>query len=143
MGVEAMDTVARWVFFINLSLLLLHEMDAVRRGEWRMFPFLKTLPEERAYRLFTLLHLPLYTLLLWLLGEGAPVPGMAAVDLLLVAHAVLHRCCEGHPGNAFRSRFSRSIIYAMAGLALLHLALGIAPESVDLFWKVRFKGIAV
>ncbi|MFQ7237062.1 MAG: DUF6713 family protein, partial [Enterococcus hulanensis] len=34
------------LFALELALLLTHEMDAIRHKEWRMFVFLKDLPEQ-------------------------------------------------------------------------------------------------
>jgi len=55
------------LFSVILSLLFLHEMDAVRNAEWKMFVILKDMDETKAYRIFTLLHLPLYAALLCML----------------------------------------------------------------------------
>ncbi|MEM5012432.1 DUF6713 family protein [Niallia taxi] len=49
------------------SLFLLHEMDAIRRSEWRMFIVLKDTEDSTAYMVFTLIHLPLYTIILALI----------------------------------------------------------------------------
>ena len=48
------------LFFINVSLILVHEMDAIRCKEWKMFIMLKDIKEEYGYLIFTLLHLPIY-----------------------------------------------------------------------------------
>lgn len=47
-------------FWLNLALLLVHELDAVRRQQWRMFALLNRLDDERAHQLFALLHVPLF-----------------------------------------------------------------------------------
>ena len=53
-------------FWIAFSFLLTHEMDAVRRHEWNIFPLLARLTDdERGYTLFTAMHIALYILLLW------------------------------------------------------------------------------
>jgi len=48
------------LFAFNFSLLLLHEMDAIRAKEWKMFAVLKNMNEQNGYIVFSLLHLPLY-----------------------------------------------------------------------------------
>ena len=45
------------IFYSGLSLFMLHEMDAIRRQEWRIFFFLSKLKEETAYAVFSILHL--------------------------------------------------------------------------------------
>jgi hypothetical protein len=40
-------------------------MDAVRVGEWKMFPLLSRLRDDAGYLVFTALHVPIYALLIW------------------------------------------------------------------------------
>ncbi|MEO1019618.1 MAG: DUF6713 family protein, partial [Pseudomonadota bacterium] len=54
------------LFFLGFSILLAHELDAVRGSEWRLLPLLKRLPETQARDLFIVLHVPLVALLIWL-----------------------------------------------------------------------------
>ena len=35
-----------------ISLLLIHEMDAIRTKEWKMFIILKDMADETAYKIF-------------------------------------------------------------------------------------------
>ncbi len=46
-------------FYLAATFMLLHEMDAVRCREWRIFPGLSLLGEETGFRVFMLAHLPL------------------------------------------------------------------------------------
>lgn len=114
------------VFVLLISLLFIHEMDAIRHREWRMFVGLKGLRDETAYRIFLLVHLPLYVAALFILASGA---GLArtilhyALDAFLVAHTVVHFGFRKHPNNGFTSVLSRVIICAMGILALIHLFL--------------------
>ena len=48
------------LFLLNLSIFLLHEMDAIRRSEWRLFIVLKDMEDSKAYQVFTGIHLSLY-----------------------------------------------------------------------------------
>ena len=54
---------AHCVFFAELARLFRDELDAIRRKEWRIFVSLSTLEEERAYRAFMALHIPIYLLI--------------------------------------------------------------------------------
>ncbi|WP_327204690.1 DUF6713 family protein, partial [Paenibacillus terrae] len=38
------------LFLLNLSLFLLHEMDAIRHSEWRLFIVLKDMEDSKAYK---------------------------------------------------------------------------------------------
>ncbi|HKH12607.1 MAG TPA: DUF6713 family protein [Rubrobacter sp.] len=46
-------------FILGFALLLVHEMDAVRLGEWKISPLLSGLREGDGYRVFTAPHVPL------------------------------------------------------------------------------------
>ena len=111
------------LFSMILALLFTHEMDAVRNKEWRMFIGLKDLPEETAYRLFLLLHIPLYTAVLLVLINGTETIGFYLVDLFMIFHAITHYLFRNHPNNRLTNRLSQGIINAAGALALIHLIL--------------------
>ena len=114
------------LFWLNLALLLVHELDAVRRQEWRMFAFLNRLDDERAHQLFALLHVPLFILTFWFLSRsGQPVYFwfQLVIDIFLIVHWGLHRLFRSHPANAFDNAFSMRLIAGMAFLGLIHAGL--------------------
>jgi len=47
-------------FYLALILLLIHEIDAVRCKEWRIFPVLSLLDEKMIFQVFMLTHVPLF-----------------------------------------------------------------------------------
>ena len=103
-------------FYVGLSFILTHEMDAIRVKEWKMFPFLTNLKEETAYLLFTSLHVPLYILLFWgLVGDGnrAMIMGL---NIFFVIHLFLHILFIKHKDNQFKSIFSWVLIFG-AGIS--------------------------
>ena len=100
----------------GLALILVHELDAMRCHEWRIFPGLSMLPDRIGRMLFILLHIPLFVFLL--VSLTAPVPGrafIAGLDIFLVVHLGLHLLFLLHPKNEFKDVWSWSII---AGAAL-------------------------
>jgi hypothetical protein len=106
-------------FFATLSLLITHEMDAVRQHEWRVLPLLAWVADdERGYRAFTALHVPIYMLLLWgLLSGGVDGQRVAAgIDIFCIVHVGLHLLFLKHPEYRFRSWLSWALIVG-AGLA--------------------------
>ncbi|WP_313893260.1 DUF6713 family protein [Psychrobacillus sp.] len=111
------------LFLFNLSLFLLHEMDAVRRSEWTLFIVLKDMEDAKAYKVFTFIHLPLYTIILTLLFSQYQIITFWLLDIFLIIHAILHLFFEKHHRNGFKNTFSRSIIYFMGVLAAIHLLL--------------------
>lgn len=109
------------LFLVNLSLFLLHEMDAIRRSEWRLFIVLKDMEDSKAYKVFTFIHLFLYIIILSLLFSQYQTVLFWILDLFFIIHAVLHLIFERHPRNEFINSFSRLIIYLMGILAVVHL----------------------
>ncbi len=112
------------LFFVAVSSLLLHEMDAIDKKEWRLLFVLRKLPGEGALRWFIWLHLPLFVALLALVAAGPSsttrwVEG--GVDTFLIVHAGLHERLSAAGDHSFANRFSRSTIWAAAGFAAAHL----------------------
>ncbi|MGG2055066.1 DUF6713 family protein [Lysinibacillus pakistanensis] len=108
------------LFLFNLSLFLLHEMDAIRRSEWRLFIVLKDMEDSKAYKVFTFLHLFLYVIIFSLLFSEYQIIVFWFLDLFFIIHAILHLFFEKHPRNEFKNTFSRAIIYPMGILAVVH-----------------------
>jgi len=114
------------LFWLNLALLLVHELDAVRRQEWRMFVFLNRLDDERAHQLFALLHVPLLILIFWFLSrphQPVYIWFQLVVDLFLIIHLGLHLLFRSHPANTFGNAFSMRLITGMALLGVIHAGL--------------------
>ena len=115
-----------YLFALNFSLLLLHEMDAIRAKEWKMFIILKDMKEQTGYIVFALLHLPLY---FWVVFSISQVWSYQygfvylVTDIFLIAHAILHFFFRRNSANEFSSIYSNILIYSMALLAILHLIL--------------------
>ena len=108
------------LFFLALSLLLTHEMDAVRRSEWKVFPLLAQISDDtRAYKLFTTIHIPLYVVLLWGTFSYGATKNQAfvyGIDSFCMIHVLLHLLFRCHPHYQFNNRFSWLLILG-AGLA--------------------------
>jgi hypothetical protein len=111
------------LFLFNLSLFLLHEMDAIRRSEWKLFFVLKDMDDAKAYKVFTFIHLPLYTIIFALLFSQYQTITFWVIDIFLMIHAILHLFFEKHSRNEFKNKFSRLIIYPMGIIAAIHLLL--------------------
>lgn len=71
------------LFIFMITLLLIHEMDAIRTKEWRMFIVLKDMPDEKAYKIFTLAHIPLYFIAIFVMVRG----GILANTVQLPSHS--------------------------------------------------------
>ena len=104
-------------FLLRFSFLLVHEMDAVRCKEWKIFPVLNRMGDEAGYAAFAALHVPIYALLLWgIYGENGANRGLiVGLDVFFVVHVLLHLLFVNHPEYRFRSAFSWAVILG-AGL---------------------------
>ncbi|MGC7928406.1 DUF6713 family protein [Lysinibacillus sp. VIII_CA] len=109
------------LFLLNLSIFLLHEMDAIRRSEWRLFTVLKDMKDSKAYQVFIVIHLFLYVIILSLLFSPYQTITFWVLDIFFIIHTILHLLFERHPRNEFKNTFSRAIIYPMGFLATIHL----------------------
>ncbi len=109
------------LFLLNLSIFLLHEMDAIRRSEWRLFIVLKDMKDSKAYQVFIVTHLFLYVIILSLLFSPYQTITFWVLDIFFIIHTILHLLFERHPRNEFKNTFSRAIIYPMGFLATIHL----------------------
>ena len=106
-------------FWLGFSILLVHEMDAVRLKEWRILPVLAQLDDQRGFALFTLAHIPICTLLLMGLSSEIVADGkgtlMLGLDWFMIVHAGLHFLLRNLPRNEFKTVFSWLLIGGAAG----------------------------
>ncbi len=117
---------AHILFFIGLSCILTHEMDAIKSCEWRIFPLIARLDEKTGYIVFTALHVPLYLLLFWsLYGEnGLNLSLVRGLDIFFVIHLFLHVLFLRHPKNQFKEAFSWAVIVGAGVAGSLDLVAG-------------------
>lgn len=114
------------LFVFIMSVLLLHEMDAIRTKEWKMFIVLKDMADESAYKVFTFIHLPLYFVAILIMAKGGTHANFVLcciIDAFLIGHAIIHFYFRNNKNNGFTSSFSKIIIYLMAVLSIVHLCL--------------------
>jgi hypothetical protein len=99
-------------FYIGLAFIFVHEMDAVRLQEWKMFPFLSNIKDESGYKIFTIIHLPIYFLLFWGLfgNQGTNHSLILGLDVFFIIHVGLHLLFLKNKNNQFKSTFSWGLI---------------------------------
>lgn len=102
-------------FYLGMCLLLVHEMDAVQRHEWRIFPGLSLLPDKAGYYVFTAIHVPLYLWLYWGLHNN-PETWRRGLDVFFIVHVGLHVVFMRHRHYEFNNLFSWALILG-AGVA--------------------------
>jgi len=113
------------LLWINISLLYAHELDAVRKREWKMMAFANMVSDETAYRIFTALHVPLFASVFWL-AESRFNMTYWAFSCFGVFHFILHSAFRKHIENRMRNVFSRSIIVMIFLVSLMSIILGLA-----------------
>lgn len=121
------------IFYFGVSLLLIHELDAVKKHEWRIFPGLSNLKDDLSYHLFVALHIPLFIVLLWFIGhrsENVRYWFQIAIDGFLVIHFGLHLFFKSHNKYEFNQLFSKIIINLMALTGFIHILLLISSKDL-------------
>ncbi len=116
------------VFYFAVAALFTHEMDAVMQAEWRLFYFLRDMPDAAAYPVFVLLHFPLFVLFFWLSSHPyrpAREGFRFIVSIFLIVHAGLHWHLSGRQNYGFEGVFSNIWIAlaALGGVAYVALHL--------------------
>lgn len=94
------------VYASLLAAFLAHELDAVRRHEWRILPLLSRLPEAWGAGAFAWGHIPLLFALFWWDGPGV----QAGIAAFAVVHVGLHLLLQRHPANEFGNASSWALI---------------------------------
>jgi hypothetical protein len=109
-------------FYIGLSFILTHELDAIRLKEWIVFPLLSSLNENLGFKIFTILHIPLFILLFYGLNTNEEQTIMW-LDIFFIVHIGLHLLILKNRKNPFKSIFSWTIIILSGFFGLLDLVL--------------------
>ncbi len=117
------------LLWINISLFYIHELDAVRKREWRMMIFAERLNDETAYRIFTALHLPLFAAVFWLVESRFDILYWF-VSGFGVFHFLLHSFFRKHPENRMRNVFSRTVIVLIFLVSVLSIILALALMNI-------------
>ena len=98
-------------FYLGLSFLTLHEMDAIRCREWRIFPGLSLLSDKIGHVLFVFAHLPLFYFIYWQLTYSQDIEAfMKGFNIFMIVHLLLHILFLKHKNNEFKDWISWSIL---------------------------------
>lgn len=114
------------LFYLGLTLLVCHELDAVFRHEWRILPGLNLLQDGPARTAFILIHIPAFVALFWLTGHSSNVirsRSQLGVDIFLIGHAAVHLVISGHELYEFEPPVETITIYGGALVGLFHFAI--------------------
>jgi len=75
------------LFLTTLAFLFNHELDAIRQHEWRFFFSWTGMSNEWGYRLFVILHAPLF---IWIVAVWQDVTFQRGFALFAIAHVFAH-----------------------------------------------------
>jgi hypothetical protein len=109
-------------FYLGLSLMTMHEMDAIRCREWRMFPGLSSLSDKLGHILFVFAHIPLFFYIFWQLTHSQDLEEFIKVfNIFMIVHLALHILFLKHKNNEFKDWISWTIIIGAGLCALIDL----------------------
>lgn len=113
-------------YYLTVTTLLTHELDAVKHSEWELLYVLRDLSTATAYTAFVLLHIPLIALILWL-SHHRNATLQSAFRLLLavfaIVHALIHLGLEGTASYPFEGWLADSLIFGAAAFGAAYCAL--------------------
>jgi hypothetical protein len=111
------------LYFAMVGAFFTHELDAVKRHEWRVLPLTSFLPERIGEQTFIWLHLPLFALLLWG-GDCDPASAVRiGLSIFAIVHVGLHILYRHHKANEFNNVSSWSLIALTGLLGAVYLAV--------------------
>jgi len=110
-----------FLYYATVGALFTHELDAVKRHEWRVLPLIRSLPERIGEQVFMWIHAPLFALLLW--GGDGESASVTRVWLaaFAIAHIGLHFLFRRHPAYEFNNSSSWGLILLTGLLGAIYL----------------------
>ena len=113
---ENKNKMEHFLFFIGLSFLIAHEMDAIRCKEWRILPGFSLFSDTVGQNVFVFAHIPLFILVFYQLAYISDISGFVkGFDIFMIVHIVLHLLFLRHKNNDFKGWISWILIIG-AGL---------------------------
>jgi len=109
-------------FYLGLGMLFTHEMDAMPNHEWRVLPFLRSLPDATGEVAFLIAHVPIFAVVIALVASlniKTRIVTQKVASGFLIIHAILHFLFSNHVDYEFSSNTSTFLIYgaALCGVA--------------------------
>lgn len=114
------------IFYIGLSTLFTHELDALINHEWRLLPLIGGLSNEYGEIAFMLIHIPLFTILIALVAstnDKIRIRSRFGISIFLIIHGLLHLLFMGNTSYEFTSTLSNILIFGGAIFGAVFLLL--------------------
>ncbi|MEO1658239.1 MAG: DUF6713 family protein [Pseudomonadota bacterium] len=110
------------LYFSLVGAFFTHELDAVKRHEWRVLPPFSLMPERTAEQSFIWAHIPLFALLLWGSVGEPDNPTRIGLAAFAIIHVVLHALFRSHSRYEFNNSSSELLILLPGALGGAYLA---------------------
>ncbi|MCA3452164.1 MAG: hypothetical protein LW715_09015 [Rhodobacter sp.] len=109
------------LYYAMAGAFFTHELDAVKRHEWRVLPLIRALPDRIGEQLFIWGHVPLFALLMW--GGDGTATSATRIGLsgFAILHLGLHILFHRHPRYEFNTASSWGLIILTALLGAAYL----------------------
>ena len=115
---------------VAVSLLAVHEMDAMTHAEWRLLPVLSGMDNDVGREAFVLLHVPLYVGVFWALFFASWKTMAARIfSVAIIGHAMAHFLLSGHQLYTFSAPIETLTVYGAAIAGLIYLGLSFRGTS--------------
>jgi hypothetical protein len=127
-------TVEGVLFYLGLGLLFSHELDAIVQSEWHLLYILRSMADEQAMPVFIALHVPLFSLIVWLTHHNSThvqISSRIAFNAFVVIHAGLHFRLSNDPLYTFHSTLSQGLIFGAATCGALSLISNLFTHGGD------------
>ena len=111
---------------LNVTFLIMHELDACNAGEWRMFKFLRSLNERTQYLVFLYSHIPLFLFLfyyIWTVFNFNNYSLWIILNSFSVIHFIIHIIALRWKSNVFTTSTSFFFIGGAAFTEAINLIL--------------------
>lgn len=117
-----MNIALLWLYILNVSLLIVHEMESVHWQEWEEFNI------RGGLRGFLLMHIPLYVIVLWGLVEASKTSPIGLLISMIISIAgILAFTNQSHSlakdKEKFHARLSRYVLLGVLVISVLQLAV--------------------
>lgn len=118
------------LYWLMVAAFATHELDAIKRREWRVLPLTSFLPKRVGAQVFIWMHLPLFFAIFWFSLAGPASGFVLGLSVFTIIHVGLHWLLRRHPAYEFNNISSWSLIVptGVLGAALL-IAVGVQRGS--------------
>ena len=85
----------KFTFYLGLSTLLTHELDAMSNHEWRVLPLIRVLPDNIGMLVFVAINVPIASGLMALVARAKPrIPSLIQESKANACLCDTRKCCN-------------------------------------------------